>query len=139
MSPRSSYSSSEEDKECQRDAFGGARLNLFDKKDYEHEKEGWSPLLPQWNKPQDASQKISIRSARLRKIHLGWLLASILFVALILENATLAWTRQTISEVFKSASADSASKFSDQALSGVTLVSAFFLVSNGKKHTSDGT
>lgn len=104
----------------------------------ESEKGSSSPLLPQWQNDQYQRTSKS-RARRFCRLHLAWLVAATLFVLLMLQStATLTWRDhlQRISPGRFPAILSPASQ--NIEFSGVTIVSAFFLVANGKKHTSDG-
>lgn len=75
-----------------------------------------------------------------RKLVLAWCLVSILAVALILANLTIAWRRQAVGEPlpFSQGIISSTASKKEMVTSQVTIVSAFFLVPNGKKHTPSG-
>lgn len=107
---------------------------------FNQDKESNRPLLPRWqtSRRHQANPGAS-RAPRLLRVHLGWLVAAALFVLLLLQSTTSTWkeyTRQSVSP--KSLSDANVTATALVEATGVTIVSAFFLVSNGKKHTSDG-
>lgn len=133
--PRCSYSS-EESSEHQ--GFRWETAMSSDKAQNERDKDCSSPLLPKWN-PDRHPQPTSSRRSRFFRIHLGWLVACALFLLLFLENVTIAW-KHPLHERLPSGTVreDIVGPAEINEVSGVTIVSAFFLVSNGKKHSSSG-
>lgn len=102
----------------------------------EREKEWDSRMLPRWQTEQSYETR-KLRAPRLFRVHLGWLVAGALFVLLMLQSGS-GWKNQL--QRISPSSSSIAHSVAPPALdvSGVTIVSAFFLVVNGKKHTSDG-
>lgn len=136
-SPRSSSSSGDYSahQETHSKSWSNSLAGCFSK-EQDRVEESSSPLLPRWQAEQYHETRKS-RAPRLFRVHLGWLVATALFVLLMLQCST-GWKEQ-LQRISPTIPANTNSHAPEATkVSGVTIVSAFFLVANGKKHTSDG-